>query len=140
MTDPKATPGSKSRPRPAPDAGGADAAPLDASQESLDKIRDILFGRESQDNRERFDQIGQDVAGVRNELARAIESLEQSTRNQLDALSQRLADLDRRTEQHLDELRADVGDLRASRVDRKRLAALFTELAAELSREDGSPE
>jgi len=76
--------------KPKDDAG----APAGPGGESLDKVRDILFGshaRSTEQQLSRLDKkVSKDVQDVRDEFKKRLESLEHYVKNELASLSERL--------------------------------------------------
>jgi uncharacterized phage infection (PIP) family protein YhgE len=67
---------------------------VQATQESLDKVRDILFGAQLRDTDRRFsgleDRFGQEFASFRDEIRKQLTSLENFVTSELSALAGRL--------------------------------------------------
>jgi gas vesicle protein len=73
---------------------GDDDAPAGPGGESLDKVRDILFGshaRSTEQQISRLDKkVSKDVQDVRDEFKKRLESLEHYVKNELGSLNERL--------------------------------------------------
>lgn len=116
----KTTTRRKSRPaaRPAPAGATATAAPPltngriphAAGGESLEKVRDILFGSQQRDNDRRFgrieEQLAADLTALRDEFRKRLDSLEQYARNEVTSLLERLKAEGQRQSQALKDLAA----------------------------------
>lgn len=142
-----------------PDAGDTGAG-------SVDKIRDILFGVQMRDYDRRFagveERLSRELATLRDETAQRFEALQNSLREGLDALHNRLngeqqtrgdslqslgndlrrqlseqghqisSELVRRFDELSASLERQAGSLRHEKTDRATLAALLTEMAQRL--------
>src|SRR5437764_412836 len=67
---------------------------VQATQESLDQVRDILFGNQMRDHDRRFTEIDEklaaELADFRKETKKSLDSFEQFVKSEFTALTQRL--------------------------------------------------
>src|SRR5438045_4152884 len=92
---------------------------VQATQESLDQVRDILFGNQMRDHDRRFAQIDEklaaELADFRQETKKSLTALEEFVKSEFAALSQRLtAEANQRQQSELkfgDQLHATTQNL-----------------------------
>lgn len=138
--------------------------PLDdkpAGTQSLDKIRDILFGAQAQDYESRFAELEKrlikEFSETRREFEDRLESLEDSMKKELETLkdllnaekkdrrelaketSKRFADASRNLQKLDDELTESQERLQNVKADRSVVADLFVQLAERLTSYAASP-
>lgn len=150
-----------------PSTAGVHGGETDSGESgSVDKIRDILFGVQMRDYDRRFagveERLSRELATLRDETAQRFEALQNSLREGLDALHNRLngeqqtrgdslqslgndlrrqlseqghqisSELVRRFDELSASLERQAGSLRHEKTDRATLAALLTEMAQRL--------
>jgi septal ring factor EnvC (AmiA/AmiB activator) len=108
--------------------GTEQAAPI----QEVDRIRDIIFGPQMRDYQERFQQVTRDLERVQQELDRLSQQLADQDSNQ----SKKLQALRRETREADDNLRAELRrsaeQLANDKVSRDSLGELFVELGTRL--------
>ncbi len=133
-------------------AGAPAAAAAPETAESLDKVRDILFGSQMRTVERRLGQLEErllrELAGVRAELERQVGAVEAAARKGSAALDERLkgeqakradevkalrAELRRLGEQFAADLQGAVAELRTEKTDTASLVEVLTEMAQRLS-------
>ena len=118
-------------PRPK-SANGASSDAAAEQPESLDQVRDILFGGQMRmvDTRLRGleERIALEHTTLRNDLTRKIGELEEASKKEFAAQAERLS-----AERLTSELDRAASSLRADKVDTTTLAGTLTEMAARLT-------
>jgi len=128
---------------------------IDPGLGELDKVRNILFGRQVKAYEDRFDELEQN-------LHKMIAGLEQRLDDRLGEMEQKIDDLDGQTDHHFSDVRKDLDNLAAAlgtdlaqakadlrsaldtvdkklsgdKTDRKALAMMFDEMSIRLRGED----
>jgi hypothetical protein len=124
--------------QPSPSSGQDSASP-----DSLEKVRDILFGAQMRDNERRFAHLEEGLlkesADLREETGSRFDTLENFIKQEIAALSDRVkAEMDEIRRQHEDlslTLSRETRQLSSDKLDRVALANLFTELAIQLKKD-----
>jgi hypothetical protein len=99
------------RPAPAP-APAAAPAPVEAQPESLDKVRDILFGTQMRAVDSRLqgleERLREEHEAMRTDFARQVESLDAFIRSEVNTVTERLATESRKRAEDLKGLAAEI--------------------------------
>jgi chromosome segregation ATPase len=106
---------------------------LQAGTQDVERIRDILFGTQMRDYQQQFEALQRDVVRLQQELDRLSEQLAEQDNNQ----GKKLQDLRRDTRQAEDDLRRELREtaqrLAADKVETVDLGRLFLELGTRLT-------
>ncbi|MEM7305169.1 MAG: hypothetical protein AAF682_00795 [Planctomycetota bacterium] len=104
----------------------------DPKEDNLEKVRDLLFGKEAQKSAKRITQLEQKVtrelADVRKDLKRQMDSLEDYVRGEIETLLERISDEKLAREAEKKELSARITE--TGRAVGKRVTALQDQTAA----------
>ncbi len=104
-------------------------SPVDANDNRLEAVRDLLFGPNDQAYREEFKEIKSQVAKNKEDSEKKSDALNQDLIARLDKLENKLTE---KVSELSSNVNARLDGLNADKVDRKQLAKLLQTIAKEL--------
>ncbi len=110
--------------------------PTEPAQE-VDRIRDIIFGPQMRDYQQRFQNVERDLERLQQEIDTLTQQLADQDSGQSKKVQSLRNDMRKADDNLRDELRDTTQTLRAEKVDRSTLGELFIELGNHLKGGDG---